>query len=127
MKNSILPSIIAVICTIAICLTAFLCVGKFTKEDTAKSNVSDYMTEAEAADYLGIDEARLTILRKNLKYLEGSYIIYSFANESGEEVSVCMYSKSQLNKAVEKLMSDSKTNSVNFKYIEEALKNAESK
>ncbi len=127
MKNSILPSIIAVICTIAICLTAFFCVSKVTKDYSAKPGSSDYMTEAEAAEYLGIDEARLTILRQNLKYLEGSYIVYTYANDAGEETSVCIYSKDQLDKAVEKLMSDKKTNSVNFKYIEQALKEAASK
>ncbi|MBQ7595536.1 MAG: hypothetical protein IJU45_02595 [Clostridia bacterium] len=127
MKNQVLPAIIAVICTIAICLTAFFCVGKVTKEYSAKSGSSDYMTEAEAAEYLGIDEARLTILRKNLKYLEGTYMVYTFADDAGEEVSVCMYSKSQLNKVVEKLMGDTKTNSINFKYIEQALKEAAEK
>ena len=127
MKKTILPAIIAVICTAAICLTAFFCVNSVTKKSEVKATDSAYMTEAEAADYLGIDESRLVILRKNLKYLEGSYIVYTYVNESGEDVSVCMYSKAQLNKAMEKLMGDSKTSSINFKYIEEALKEVENK
>lgn len=136
MKKTIITTIVSVICTAAICITAFLCVGKVVKSRTdssapdvkkSESQTPAYLTEAEAAAYLGIEEARLTILRKNLRYLEGSYIVYTYADESGEEVSECIYSKSQLDKAVVKLMSDSKTSSFNFKYLEEALKDTDKK
>ena len=134
MNKTIITSIVSVICTAAICITAFLCVGKALKPQPdadaaaiakSESEAPAYMTEAQAAAYLGIEESRLTILRKNLKYLEGSYIVYTYANDSGEEESVCIYSKAQLDKAIVKLMSDSKTSSFNFKYLEEALKEAE--
>ena len=80
------------------------------------------MTEAQAAEYLGISENHLTIMRKNLKYLEGSYIVYSYVDDNDKDVSVCMYSKDELDKAVEKLMSKSRSSSINFKYIEDAIK-----
>lgn len=122
--STIIASVVALICTAAICITAVWGIGEVFRQRKTASQAS-YLTEAQAADYLGIDEDRLVILRKNLKYLEGSYIVYSYTNDAGEEESVCMYSKDQLDKAMSKLMGDSKTNSVNFKYIEEALKQAE--
>ncbi len=125
MKNTIISCVVAVVCTVAICLTAIFCVNSY-KTSTASAK-NGFMTESEAAEYLGIDESRLVIIRKNLKYLEGSYMLYSFVNENGEEVSVCMYSKTQLDKVLSKMMDDGKTNSINFKYIEEALKEAEAK
>ncbi len=125
MKKTIIPCIVAVLCTVAICCTAVFCFNSYKAANTSVK--SGYLTESEAAEYLGIDESRLVILRKNLKYLEGSYMLYSFVNDKGEEVSVCMYSKAQLDKVMDKMMDDSKTNSINFKYIEEALKEAETK
>ena len=120
MTKTIISAVVSVICTAAICITAFLCVNNYKKETAAVSN--DYMTEAQAAEYLGISENHLTIMRKNLKYLEGSYIVYSYVDDNDKEVSVCMYSKDELDKAVEKLMSKSSSSSINFKYIEDAIK-----
>ena len=101
MTKTIISAVVSVICTAAICITAFLCVNNYKKETAAVSN--DYMTEAQAAEYLGISENHLTIMRKNLKYLEGSYIVYSYVDDNDKDVSVCMYSKDELDKAVEKL------------------------
>lgn len=120
MTKTIISAVVSVICTAAICITAFLCVNNYKKETDAVSN--DYMTEAQAAEYLGISESHLTIMRKNLKYLEGSYIVYSYVDDNDKDVSVCMYSKDELDKAVEKLMSKSSSSSINFKYIEDAIK-----
>ena len=120
MTKTIISAVVSVICTAAICITAFLCVNNYKKETAAVSN--DYMTEAQAAEYLGISENHLTIMRKNLKYLEGSYIVYSYVDDNDKEVSVCMYSKDELDNAVEKLMSKSNSSSINFKYIEDAIK-----
>ena len=120
MTKTIISAVVSVICTAAICITAFLCVNNYKKETAAVSN--DYMTEAQAAEYLGISENHLTIMRKNLKYLEGSYIVYSYVDDNDKDVSACMYSKDELDKAVEKLMSKSSSSSINFKYIEDAIK-----
>ena len=120
MTKTIISAVVSVICTAAICITAFLCVNNYKKETAAVSN--DYMTEAQAAEYLGISENHLTIMRKNLKYLEGSYIVYSYVDDNDKDVSVSMYSKDELDKAVEKLMSKSSSSSINFKYIEDAIK-----
>lgn len=120
MTKTIISAVVSVICTAAICITAFLCVNNYKKETAAVSN--DYMTEAQAAEYLGISENHLTIMRKNLKYLEGSYIVYSYVDDNDKDVSVCIYSKDELDKAVEKLMSKSSSSSINFKYIENAIK-----
>ena len=120
MTKTIISAVVSVICTAAICITAFLCVNNYKKETAAVSN--DYMTEAQAAEYLGISENHLTIMRKNLKYLEGSYIVYSYVDDNDKDVSVCMYSKDELDNAVEKLMSKSSSSSINFKYIEDAIK-----
>ena len=120
MTKTIISAVVSVICTAAICITAFLCVNNYKKETAAVSN--DYMTEAQAAEYLGISENHLTIMRKNLKYLEGSYIVYSYVDDNDKDVSVFMYSKDELDKAVEKLMSKSSSSSINFKYIEDAIK-----
>lgn len=120
MTKTIISAVVSVICTAAICITAFLCVNNYKKETAAVSN--DYMTEAQAAEYLGISENHLTIMRKNLKYLEGSYIVYSYVDDNDKDVSVCMYSKDELDKAVEELMSKSSSSSINFKYIEDAIK-----
>ena len=121
MKNSIIASVVAIICTAAICITAFLCVNNY-KKDSAAVATGEYLTETEAADYLGISEKHLKIMRENLKYLEGSYIVYSYVDDNDKDVSVCMYSKDELDKAVEKLMSKSSSSSINFKYIEDAIK-----
>ena len=52
MTKTIISAVVSVICTAAICITAFLCVNNYKKETAAVSN--DYMTEAQAAEYLGI-------------------------------------------------------------------------
>ena len=126
MKNSILASVVAIICTAAICVTAFLCVNNY-KKDSAAVATGEYITESEAADYLGITEKHLKIMRENLKYLEGSYIVFTHTNDKGEDVTECVYSKTELKEAVSKLMSDSATNKINFKYIEQALDDAAAK
>lgn len=126
--DSILTPVVSIVCTAAICITGAVCVNKVIKND-AQSNVSisaesedAYLTEAEAAKYLGLDEARLVILRKNLKKLEGSYMSYTYT-ENDKEVQVIMYQKDKLDKAMQDLMKDS--NSINFKFLEEALAKAE--
>lgn len=126
MTKTIIHAIVSILCTAAICITAVVCVNNYKKDNASAVASSDYITEAQAADYLGISESRLVILRQNLKYLEGSYIVYAYTNDKGEDVSVCMYSKTDLKKAVSEIMSDSSKNKINFKYLEEAIEKANS-
>ncbi len=119
---------VSLVCTAAICITGAACVNKVVnkgKDDgvyISAQSEDGYLTEAEAAKYLGIDEARLAIMRENLKYLEGSYIEYTFKGDDGEMVEVVMYQKAKLDSVMADLMKDKST--INFKYIEEALEKA---
>lgn len=116
MKKTIITSIVSILCTVALCVTIFVCVGN----NNTDNNYGDYMTESQAAEYLGISESRLAIMRKNLKYLEGAYITYSYV-EDGQDVIIYMYSKDALNDTMAKLMADDTKQSINFKYLEEIL------
>lgn len=115
MVKTIIKCAVAVLCTVAICVTIFVCTGK--SEETAP----DYMTEAQAAEYLGVSAERLEIMRKNLKYLEGAYVSYSY-EENGEVVTVYMYSKQALNDTMAELMDNEGRKNINFKYIEQIIK-----
>ncbi len=116
MKKTIIKCIVSVLCTVALCVTIFVC----TNNNDSANTYSDYMTEAQAAEYLGISESRLEIMRKNLKYLDGAYITYSYV-EDGKDVTVYMYSKEALNDTMAELMADNAKKSINFKYLEEIL------
>lgn len=127
--ESIIKPVVSLVCTAAICITGAVCVNKVINNGADKDGVSisaenddAYLTEAEAAKYLGLDESRLVIMRKNLKKLEGAYMAYSYV-EDGEEVTVVMYQKDKLDDIMEDLMKES--GSVNFKYLEEILAKAE--
>ena len=65
MKNSIIASVVAIICTAAICITAFLCVNNY-KKDSAAVATGEYLTETEAADYLGISQSYISRLEKKI-------------------------------------------------------------
>ncbi|MCQ2479879.1 MAG: hypothetical protein MJ120_04485 [Clostridia bacterium] len=128
--EKIITPAVSLVCTAAICITGAACVSKVVNKDKKDGNVSisaqsedAYMTEAEAAAYLGIDEARMMIMRKNLKYLEGTYIDYSFRDGKDGMTEVVMYQKAKLDSVMAELMKDK--NTINFKYIEEALEKAE--
>lgn len=119
MKNTIIASIVAVICTAALCLTFIFAGGKSNAEPAAASD-DKYVTESEAAEYLGISEEVVQMLRVNLKKLEGSYMSYTYTDEAGKEVTKIVYDKDKLDDAVAALMKD--TGALNFKYIQESLK-----
>lgn len=115
MVKTIIKCAVAVLCTVAICVTIFVCTGK------SGETTPDYMTEAQAAEYLGVSAERLEIMRKNLKYLEGAYVSYSY-EENGEVVTVYMYSKQALNDTMAELMDNEGRKNINFKYIEQIIK-----
>ena len=60
-------------------------------------------------------------MRKYLKYLEGAYVSYSY-EENGVVVTVYMYSKLALNDTMAKLMDNEGRKNINFKYIEQIIK-----
>lgn len=115
MVKTIIKCAVAVLCTVAICVTIFVCTGK------SGETAPDYMTETQAAEYLGVSAERLEIMRKNLKYLEGAYVSYSY-EENGEVVTVYMYSKQALNDTMAELMDNEGRKNINFKYIEQIIK-----
>lgn len=122
MKNTIIASIVAVLCTAAICTT-------YAVKSPAKSNTSavaadtTYMTEAEAAEYIGVTDEVMKMMRENLKSFEGAYVSYYYTNADGKEVNDIVYNKAALDKAVEKIMTEQ--GALNFKYIQNTT--AESK
>lgn len=115
MVKTIIKCVVAILCTVAICVTISVCTGK-----TDETATPDYMTEAQAAEYLGISAERLEIMRKNLKYLEGAYVSYSYEVD-GELQTVYMYSKQALNDTMAELMDAEGKKNINFKYIEQIL------
>lgn len=136
--ESLIKPVVSLVCTAAICITGAACVNKALKNDTAPAepvpvaesapavsaeNDNAYLTEAEAAKYIGIDAGRMAIMRKNLKMFDGAYMFYSYVGEDGKQVEIVMYQKDKLDSVMEKNMKDK--GSVNFKYLEEALEKAE--
>ena len=117
MKNTIIASVVAVLCTIALCITLG---AKLPKAETTAVADSKYVTEQEAAEYLGVTEDVMTMMRDKLKFFEGSYMSYTYVDDKGKEVSVLVYDKEALDDVMDKLMKDQ--NKLNFKYIQEADK-----
>lgn len=120
MKNTIIASIVAILCTAAIC-TTYAVKSPAKKADSAVSSDTTYMTEAEAADYIGVTDEVMKMMRENLKSFEGAYVSYYYTNADGKEVNDIVYNKAALDKAVQKIMSEQ--GSLNFKYIQEVTAN----
>lgn len=120
MKNTIIASIVAILCTAAIC-TTYAVKSPAKKADSAVSSDTTYMTEAEAADYIGVTDEVMKMMRENLKSFEGAYVSYYYTNADGKEVNDIVYNKVALDKAVQKIMSEQ--GSLNFKYIQEVTSN----
>lgn len=114
MKNTLISCIVAILCTIAICVTYAVSTPK--KAETVKTD-SGYVSESEAAQYIGVTEEIMKLMREKLKYFEGAYMTYIYTDDKGEEVTVVVYNKTALDKAVAKIMSDKSM--LNFKYIQD--------
>lgn len=121
MKNTIVKSIVAVICTAAICVTMALTLPKSSGNTTATGK--EYMTASETAEYLGITEDVLEILRTDLKKLEGSYMTYTYLNDKGESVTEIVYQKSAVDSSIKALMDEA--GAINVEFLQE--KSAENK
>ena len=120
MKNTIIASIVAILCTAAIC-TTYAVKSPAKKADSAVSSDTTQMTEAEAADYIGVTDEVMKMMRENLKSFEGAYVSYYYTNADGKEVNDIVYNKAALDKAVQKIMSEQ--GSLNFKYIQKVTSN----
>lgn len=116
MKNTVIASIVAVLCTAAICVTYAVKSPANKKETSAVAADTTYMSEAEAADYIGVTGEVMKMMRENLKSFEGAYISYYYTDAEGKEVNDIVYNKAALDKAVEKIMKDQ--GALNFKYIQ---------
>ena len=119
MKNTIIASAVAILCTIALCITLG---AKLPKADTAATSEAEktYITEEEAIEYLGINKEVMTLMRDRLKSFEGAYMSYTYVDENGEEVTFLVYDKDALDTAMDKVMKEH--NKLNFKYLQEAEK-----
>lgn len=124
MKKTIIASIVAVLCTAAICITYAVKTPSQAQTSAASQNKA-YMTEAEAAEYIGVNEDVIVMLRRDLKQLEGSYVSYYYTDANGDEVNSIVYNKDALDEVMEKIMDDANGNTYNFKYLQQV--NDESK
>lgn len=120
MKNTIIASIVAVLCTAAICITYAVKAPAEKKSAIAEDNT--YMTESEAAEYIGVTDEVMLMMRKNLKSFEGAYISYYYTDADGKEVNDIVYNKVALDKAVEDIMKNQ--GALNFKYLQEVAKDS---
>lgn len=117
MKNTIIASIVAVLCTAAICVTYAVKSPADKKEVSSVAADTTYMTESEAAEYIGVTDDVMKMMRVNLKSFEDAYVSYYYTDAEGKEVNDIVYNKAALDKAVEKVMKDQ--GALNFKYIQE--------
>ena len=122
MKNTIITSIVAIICVAALCIT-YAATGKNTTVSqngaVAGSAVadSDYLTEEEAAAYIGVPTEIMQMMREKLGYFNGAYMLYIYNDADGKEVKSVIYNKEDLNEAVSKLSEES--NALSFKFLQE--------
>ncbi len=129
MKNTIISSVVAIVCVAALCIT-YAVAGKNT--NTADSAVNaqtnpaavsaaaandDYMTEDEAAAYIGVPTDIMQMMREKLGYFKGAYMSYIYLDADGKEVKSIVYNKDALNDAVAKLSKD--TGALSFKFLQE--------
>ncbi|MBP3446832.1 MAG: hypothetical protein IJN78_08925 [Clostridia bacterium] len=114
MKNTIISCIVAILCVVALCVTYASCTPD-TKADTA---VADYLTEAEAADYIGVTDEVMVMMREKLGLFKGAYMAYMYLDANGKEVTDIVYKKDALNEAVDKIMDEH--GAYNFKFLQEA-------
>ncbi len=112
MKNTIVSSIVAILCVVALCVTYAVC----TPKSESASVVADYMTEAEAAEYIGVTDEVMLMVREKLGLFKGAYMSYTYTDTNGKEVTDIVYNKEALDEVVQKMMDDH--GALNFKYIQ---------
>lgn len=123
MKNTILASIVAILCTVALCVT--YAVSNPAKADTKAVADDSYISEEEAAEYIGVNTTVMELMREQLKVFEGAYMSYTYTNDAGEEETTLVYNKDALDEIMADLMKDDSKNTLNFKYIQQAIEQQE--
>lgn len=113
MKNTIISCIVAILCVVALCVTYAVC----TPSTKSATEVADYLTEAEAADYIGVTDEVMVMIREKLGLFKGAFMSYTYKDASGNEVTDIVYNKEALDEAVEKMMDE--YGALNFKYVQE--------
>ncbi len=114
MKNTIISCVVAILCVAALCATYAVCTPSNQPEAAV---VADYLTEEEAADYIGVTDEVMLMLREKLGFFKGAYMVYTYTDVNGKEVTDIVYSKSALDTAVEKIMTEH--GALNFKYLQQ--------
>ena len=129
MKNTIISSVVAIVCVVALCVT-YAVVGKGGKNAdntaVAQNNTADivaaaanddYMTEAEAAAYIGVSTEIMQMMRENLGFFKGAYMNYMYLDAEGKEVNSVVYNKEALNDEVAKISKEK--GALSFKFLQE--------
>lgn len=118
MKNTIISCIVAILCVVALCVTYATCTPS---ADTASvsSGYADYLTEEEAAKYIGVPTEIMVMMREKLGYFKGAYMNYMYIDD-GKQVQTIVYNRDALNEAVDKLSEE--TGALNFKFLQENKK-----
>lgn len=132
--NTIVSSAVALVCAAALCVT-YATVGKKAAapaETTtaagqavtaspeavaAAANSDEYMTEAEAAAFIGVPENIMVMMREKLGYFKGAYMNYIYLDANNKEVSSIVYNKAALNTEVAKITKE--TGALSFKFLQE--------
>lgn len=115
MKNTIISCIVAVLCVVALCVTYASCTPK--TEDTAVAGAyADYLSEEEAAEYIGVPAEIMEMMRVKLGYFKGAYMNYIYL-EDGKQIESIVYNREALNEAVEKL--NKEVGALSFKFLQE--------
>ncbi|MBP3442962.1 MAG: hypothetical protein J6L62_09190 [Clostridia bacterium] len=123
MTKTIISSVVALICVAALCLTYAL-VGRNTSKNVDPESVSasaslsdDYLTEEEAAAYIGVTVDVMQMMRDKLGYFKGAYMVYIYLDAEGKEVKSIVYNREALDDAVATLSKD--VGALSFKFLQE--------
>lgn len=127
MKNTVIASIVAILCTVAICVTYATCTPSSKKKDASVVEESGYITEEEAAEYIGVSTEIMQIMREKLNYLKGSYMEYTYVDDAGKEVTLYVYSKDALNDVMKTMMNNAARSKIDFKYLQDKEKTEKTK
>ncbi len=116
MKNTLISCIVAILCVVALCITYASC----TPKTENASDVPAYLTEEEAADYIGVTDEIMVMMRSKLGFFKGAYMTYIYLDASGKEVTDIVYKKEALDKAVDEVMKEN--SALSFKFLQENAK-----
>lgn len=116
MKNTIISCVVAILCVVALCITYAACTPKADDTSAVAVAYADYLSEEEAAEYIGVSAEIMQMMRVKLGYFKGAYMNYIYL-EDGKQVESVVYNKEALNEAVEKLSKE--VGALSFKFLQE--------